>query len=293
MAVEIIAAPRSIIGEAPTWSAAEKALYWIDVKAPSLSRRRAGSREITTWMLPADIGAFALIEGGQEVIVALRTGLHKLDLSNSGLELIAPAPFDPRYFRFNEGACDPAGRFFIGVMFDPVDGAGGAKQLECLRSFTLDGGMRDEEDRAELHNGMAWSPGGRTFYLSHTPQREVFAFDYDPDQGRLGQRRSFIKIPEMLGVPDGAAVDIEGGYWCALYGSGVLHRYDTTGTLTDEIELPVEHPTKCAFAGEDLEVMYVTSACDDLDLLNKDRLAGSLLQFRPRILGLHRNCYVR
>jgi len=147
---------------------------------------------------------------GNAALVALRHGLYRLDLETGALRQLAPSPFDPVQFRFNEGACDAKGRFWVGVMFDPLEGSP-PEQQGLLHSFTLDGGLRAEPDAAELHNGMAWSADGKTFFLSHSNRREIIAFDYIVDGGLLSNRRVFATIPEGLGIPDGAAIDSEGG----------------------------------------------------------------------------------
>ena len=210
------------------------------------------------------------------------------------LTRLAPPPFDPALFRFNEGACDSTGRFWVGVMFDPVDDAA-PPQKSALHSFTLGDGLRPEPDAAELHNGMAWSPDGRLFYLSHSQRREVFAYAVDPQSGRLGDRDLFAQIPDALGLPDGAAVDSDGGYWCALHGGSRLRRYTARGTVDRDIALPVSQPTMCAFAGEELDVLYVTTATDKLspEQRRREPLAGALLRLRPGERGIVRPCTLR
>ena len=134
------------------------------------------------------------------LVALLARGLYRLDLDTGTLDQPRPrCPFDPALFRFNEGACDTKGRFWVGVMFDPLDGSP-PKRPERLHSFTLDGGLRIEPDAAELHNGMAWSADGSIFFLSHSYTREIIAFDYDMDGGRISNRRVFASIPKGLGI---------------------------------------------------------------------------------------------
>lgn len=232
--------------------------------------------------------------GDDAALVALRHGLYRLDLKTGALRQIAPPPFDPALFRFNEGACDANGRFWVGVMFDPVDGSP-PEQPGLLHSFTLDDGLRAEPDGAELHNGMAWSADCRTFFLSHSYRREIIAFDYELEGGRLSNRRVFASVPEGLGIPDGAAVDCEGGYWCALHGGGKLRRYNSDGSIDRDINLPVSQPTMCAFAGEDLATLYVTSASDNMSESEKAEqpLAGALFRLSPGKHGIPRQPFVR
>jgi sugar lactone lactonase YvrE len=294
MDVRLLLDAKAMIGESPTWVASQDAVYWIDVKAPALHRLALSSGSSEVWPLPGDIGAFAFARGHQAAVVALRNGIFRLDLQTRALELLARSPFDPALHRFNEGACDSNGRLWIGTMFDPVSSPHPPPEPASLRSFTLSGGLRHEPDAAELHNGMAWSPDERTFFLSHSQQHTVFAFPFDAAAGRIGSPRTFATTPESLGLPDGAAVDAEGGYWCALHGGWRLHRYLADGRFDQEIELPVSQPTMCAFVGRNLELMVVTSATDKLNAeqLAREPHAGGLFCFQPRVPGVPRHCIV-
>ena len=160
MNIEVLVNCHATIGESPTWSPAEGAIYWIDVKEPALHRLDREGR-IRTWQLPSDVGAFALTDGPPGAVVALRTGLFDLDLATGETSLLAPPPFDPDLFRFNEGICDEQGRFWIGIMFDPLSRPPGTGFASApLHCFTRARGLVTAPDAAELHNGAAWSPDG-------------------------------------------------------------------------------------------------------------------------------------
>jgi sugar lactone lactonase YvrE len=294
MEIDVVLDAGATIGESPTWSSFERALYWIDVKKPALYRYDPETGGQRAWPVTSDIGAFALVADRSGAVVALRQGIFRLDFASGSLTELAPPPFDPALFRFNEGACDTAGRFWVGVMFDPLDSSL-PRQAASLHSFTLSDGLRREPDAAELHNGMAWSPDGRLFYLSHSYRREVFCFALDPRSGRLGARHLFARAPDRLGIPDGAAVDSDGGYWCALHGGGRLRRYTAKGAVDRDIALPVSQPTMCAFAGDRLDILYVTSASDKLTAEQRrcEPLAGALLRLRPGEKGIVRRCMLR
>lgn len=295
MEIEVVLAAGATIGESPTWAPAEKALYWIDIKKPALYRYDPSTRDQRSWPMPSDIGAFGLVGDPTGAVVALRQGIFRLDFTSGSLTRLASPPYDPALFRFNEGACDVAGRFWVGVMFDPVKDPSPPPQVSSLHSFTLRDGLCHQPDDAELHNGMAWSPDGSRFYLSHSQRREVFTYAFDPASGRLGVRTLFAKIPETFGLPDGAAVDSHGGYWCALHGASRLRRYTATGAVDRDIALPVSQPTMCAFAGESLDMLYVTSAADKLtpEQRRREPLAGALLRLRPGETGIPRPCMLR
>jgi sugar lactone lactonase YvrE len=287
--IEVVLDAGATIGESPTWSAAERALYWIDVKKPALYRYDPATGAQRSWRLSSDVGGFALTADPPGAVVALREGVFALDFASGALERLAPAPFDPSLFRFNEGACDSAGRFWIGVMFDPIE-AGAEPRKGPLHSFRLESGLHLEPDAAQLHNGMAWSGDGLTFYLSHSENGEILAFEFDAAAGRIGARGLFARLPSALGIPDGAAVDTEGGYWSACHGGGRLRRYRADGSVDRDIPLPVSQPTMCAFGGAALDEMYVTSARDKLDAeqLAREPLAGALLRLRPGERGVPR-----
>ena len=89
--IEMLVDAQATIGESPTWSAGEQAFYWIDIKQPALHRRDAdgGTR---CWRMDADIGAFALLKDAVGAVVALRTGLFRLDFQTGAMTLLAHSP---------------------------------------------------------------------------------------------------------------------------------------------------------------------------------------------------------
>ena len=110
----------------------------------------------------------------------------------------------------------------------------------------------------------------------------------------LGPKTLFASVPEADGLPDGAALDTEGGYWCALHGGGRLRRFHADGSMDRDIMLPVSQPTMCAFAGAALDTLYVTSAADKLspEQRGAEPHAGALLRLRPGGRGIARRCTI-
>lgn len=288
MEIETVIDAHAKIGESPLWDPEHNLLYWADIKAPALFCFNPRTGENRTWPVESDIGAFALMKNNA-ALVALRTGLFRLDLGTSKLSALAPSPYDPALFRFNGGICDLAGRFWVGVMFDPLAGSP-APKCGQLYSFTLAEGLRAEDDRAELYNGLAWSRDGSQLFLSHSYENRTYLYAYDQNEGILGERKLFATLPDELGLPDGAAVDTNGGYWCCLHGGSRIRRYHPDGTVDRDIHLPVSQPTMCAFAGPHLDTLYVTSASDNMtDAQRMDEpLAGALFRLRPGERGIPR-----
>ena len=116
-----------------------------------------------------------------------------------------------------------------------------------------------------------------------------------PWGGAISNRRVFATVPAELGIPDGAAIDTEGGYWSALHGGGKLRRFHPDGSVDRDIDLPVSQPTMPAFAGDDLATLYVTSASDHMSEETRAREpnAGELLRLNVGSRGVARSFLVR
>jgi sugar lactone lactonase YvrE len=288
--IELVLDAHANIGESPTWSIAEQALYWIDVKAPALHRFNPAGGATRTWPLPAEIGCFALYDNEAAALLALRSGLFRLDLSSDQLTHLADPPYNPSTHRFNEGECDGKGRFWLGTMFEPVANAD-EPEPGPLFSYTGATGLVRQPDLGFTPNGFSWSPDGRTMFVAHSKQHCIYQFDFDLEAGRISNRRVFAGVPQALGVPDGSAMDEEGYYWSAIHGGSRLIRFAPDGRVEREVKLPVSQPTMCAFGGPDLDMLYVTSAASGLNLLHKvtEPHSGGLFRFRPGVRGIPRH----
>jgi sugar lactone lactonase YvrE len=287
--IELILDAKAIIGEAPLWCADLDALYWIDVKAPALYRTAIMSGVTQSWRLPSEVGGYALASDGSGAILGLRTGLYSLEFESASLTQIHESPFDSCLQRFNEGDCDGSGRLWLGTMFDPEADNSSAPIAGELYSFTRVGGLVAHDHNAYLHNGFAWNAENTEFYIAHSRERRIYAYEFDLADGSLGARRVLAEVPQHVGVPDGGAVDAEGFYWSAIHGGGCLHRYAPDGRLDKIIDLPIRNPTMVAFCGRDLRELVITSASHgQRGALHE----GGLFKLRPGVVGLPRRAYV-
>lgn len=249
-------------GECPIWSETEARLYWIDVQEPALHRFDPATGHDEHWTLPADIGCYALGEDGR-VLVALRNGLAWLDLVSGALANAADPPYDPRRFTFNDGRAGPQGRFWTGPMHQPYEGVppGGPERLPLWRFDPATGEFAPMTDPVGTSNGLAWSMDGETMYHSDTSQHLIWAYRFHGDEGRLSDKRVLAEVPGPQGSgPDGGCCDAEGYYWSAIFGGGRLIRFDPKGRVERQVEMPVQHPTMCAFGGSTGRTAFVTSA---------------------------------
>ncbi len=273
---------KASLGECPTWSVDEQALYWIDINAPSLNRFDPASGTNTAWPMPQSIGSFALRKSGG-FVVALRDGVWLVDRHGALDRKVADAPYDPATHRFNDGRADPQGRFWVGSMNEKRD-------ANSARLYRLDTNMSLTPmlDDMMISNGLGFSPDGRTMYHSDTPPQTVRAYDFDGASGTLSNDRVFAHFDGDGERPDGAAVDSEGCYWSAFYRGGKLVRLSPEGKRLSEYPVPAMCPTMCAFGGEDLRTLYVTTArqmreAHELELLPQ---TGGLFSMRVDVAGL-------
>jgi sugar lactone lactonase YvrE len=182
----------------------------------------------------------------------------------------------------NDGKCDPSGAFLAGTMHrDEVAGAG------ALYRLSPDGSVDRLISGVTISNGLGWSPSGDRMYYVDSPTQAVDVVDYDAF-GPLGGRRRFAEIAPADGMPDGLAVDAEGGVWVALWGGSQVRRFTADGMLDDIVELPVSQVTSCAFGGEDWGELYITSASWEYDeaRFQDEPLAGAVFAARPGVSGM-------
>jgi sugar lactone lactonase YvrE len=142
-------------------------------------------------------------------------------------------------------------------------------------------------------NGLAFSPDGRTMYLSdsHPLAQQVWAFDYDTATGRPSNRRLFVDMRALPGRPDGAAVDADGCYWVCGNDAGLVHRFTPQGDLDQSLPVPVKKPAMCAFGGAGLDTLFVTTIRPEgIDLADQP-LAGGVFALRPGVRGLPEPLY--
>lgn len=186
--------------------------------------------------------------------------------------------------RFNDGRCDRQGRFLAGTMVMNMAAAADAGVV-----YRLGAGQAEViAEKLIVPNGMAFSPDGRTLYLSdsHPSVQMIWAYDYDTATGTPSNRRVFVDMKPLPGRPDGAAVDEDGCYWICGNDAGLVHRFTPGGRLDRSLAVPVKKPAMCAFGGAGLDTLFVTSIRPDGVDLSDQPLAGGLFALRPGVRGL-------
>jgi sugar lactone lactonase YvrE len=260
--LRVAVASASLLGESPFWHPRDNRLYWCDIPGRALNRFDPASGALAHWDFDSEPGSCAPRLDGR-LLLAMRDGLWNFDPASGACERLAKPPYDPARERFNDGKCDPQGRFWVGTIYEPRDQP--LASLHCWR----DGALVRRADGVTVGNGLAWSPNGRTMYWSDTKAHTIYAFDFDPASGEPSGRRVFARFAPRAdgqplesygGRPDGAAVDAEGCYWVAMFEGQRLLRLSPEGELLREVRLPVRCATMPCFGGVDLKTIYITTA---------------------------------
>jgi sugar lactone lactonase YvrE len=276
------------VGESPVWHAVESALYWVDINGRTVHRLHPASGKYSSWRMATEPSALA-VDVDNNLVVATRAGFVYLDTTSGETEDIAPAPYDTGKVRFNDGRVDPAGRFWVGTMYEPRDQA--LAEMYVLDKGALrqawSGGMTNS-------NGLAWSPDGGTMFHADTTSHRVDCYDFDVESGTASKQRNLVTFEADKtsgtygGRPDGAAMDSEGNYWVAMFEGGRLLKLSPGGELLQQVDLPLKCPTAVCFGGPDLRTLYVTSASNGRsnEELAQYPHSGKVLAFAVDVAGI-------
>ncbi|MGW3549923.1 SMP-30/gluconolactonase/LRE family protein [Streptomyces griseoincarnatus] len=265
LAFDVAVRAEAELGEGATWDPAAGRLLWIDILNSRVHTYDPATGRRTVRRTEQHVGAVKPRAGGG-LVLNLRDGVGLLDPDDT-FRWLHREPVAGR--RGNDAAVAPDGSLLAGTMrYDEASGGG------TLSRVTGDGTATVLLDDVTVSNGTGWSPDGRLMYYIDTPTRRVDVFDFGGD-GTIAGRRPLAEIEEGAGFPDGLTVDADGCVWVALWDGGAVRRYTPSGELDRVIELPVPRVTCCAFGGQGLTDLYVTTA--RVGLTAPHPLAGSLL----------------
>jgi sugar lactone lactonase YvrE len=270
------------LGESPVWSAAEAAVYWIDVAKPTLHRFDTRSGVHERWDTGKPVGSFVLrAKGG--LLLAYRGGFAFLERAGGTPEWFAPAGLALGEDRLNDGKCDRQGRFWVGTM-----DRNRTQPIGKIYRLDSDLSLHAVGEDIIISNGPSWSPDERTFYFNDSPRRVTYRYDFDARTGVIRNRRPFVSFENMQGRPDGSTIDAEGGLWIAEVHGSRIDRFTPEGKLERWIDVPCERPTSLCFGGPRLETLFITSSTLGLseETLAKQPLSGALFAVEPGVRGV-------
>ena len=270
-----------VLGEGPLWSPSEGFLWWVDIKRAKLHRYNPKTGNTRRYDLPIHASALALSDGG--LIMTGDREVGRYDTATESYEKIADIN-EPEGYRTNDAGIAPDGSLWFGTMNENGDIPDG-QYYKLTPELSIE---RIGLPEVMVTNTMEFSPDGATFFTCDSAEQMILAFDHDLQTGALSNRRVFASTLEAGCYPDGSALDADGYLWSAQWAGARLVRYAPDGTIADVIKLPISRPTSCAFGGENLQTLYITSARDGLSdaALDRQPMAGSLFALDVETPGL-------
>jgi sugar lactone lactonase YvrE len=249
-------------GEGPVWAEASGRLFWVDLTGGKLHALDAAERTVETRIFPEPVCAVAPFADGR-LLVAFAKRIAWVDWS-SGAVTATVCEVEPQKpgNRCNDGKLDPAGRFWIGTMSadGSVPGAGALYRLDGERLVPVLEGLT-------IANGMGWTADARTMFFIDSPTLEVWAFDFNPADSTITNRRTVVRVPEGLGCPDGMCVAPDDTIWVAHWGAGCVCRWDPrTGAMLEKIPTNCPHTSSCCTGPGG--TLYITTSRLGLDELS-------------------------
>ncbi|OHB17417.1 MAG: hypothetical protein A2544_01965 [Candidatus Zambryskibacteria bacterium RIFOXYD2_FULL_43_10] len=275
--ISIVNSVRAQLGEGPFWY--DGALYWVDILEKKIYRHFLQGDRVEEMQLDYYVSAIAPRKKGG-FILAMKNGFSFLSGFNGTVTGIIDPEADKPRNRFNDGKCDHAGRFWAGTM--ALDASPGQGTLYMLDTSCQ---IHKKYSPVTISNGICWSLDNKQMYYIDTPTQQILVFDFDLLNGEIRNSKALVTIDKDGGSPDGMTIDANGCLWIALWGGGAVICYDPkSNKFLYKIDLPVSQVSSCAFGGENLDELYITTA--KADLLKKEQLAGALFKIKTGIQGL-------
>ena len=277
---------KCFLGESPHWSVKRQSFFWVDIENGKLFEHHVSTGETRVKSFPHRLTL--VLEGKEnQLILALDRKIASYDLDTENLVWLTEVEADLPLNRFNDGKCDAKGRLWIGTLSTKFTEGSGS-----LYKVGKDLKPEKQLNQLTISNGMAWTEDNQTFYFIDTPTRQIKAFQFELESGKIKFDRIAIEIPEKLGFPDGMCIDQEGMLWVAHYGGAGVYRWNpTSGELIEKIELPVPHITSCAFGGENIDTLLITTAQENMSetQLKEFPLSGDVFLVKTDTRGFEAN----
>jgi len=263
-------------GENPLWHPIERRLYWSDIPAGRLFRYTPATGAHEQCYQGRPVGGFTIQADGA-LLLFMDRGTIALWRDGILTEIVQEIQAE-RQSRFNDVIADPCGRVFCGTM-STEESKGRLYRLE------LDGSLSLLLEDIGCSNGMAFTPDRKGFYYTDSFAREIYLFNYNIEDGTIGEGRVFARFNEADGLPDGATLDAEGRLWCALWDGACIVRLHADGSIAERIELPTRKVSSLTFGGDDYTDIYITTAGGNTKE-SGDPLAGALFRIKAQSPGI-------
>lgn len=252
-----------VLGEGPVWDDRAGCLWFTDIQQARLLRWDHAAGLLDRLDLPERLGSLALTEDPERLLCGFASGFAFFQPANGAVEWLHRIEPVYRGLRLNDGRVDRFGRFWCGSMVE--DETIAPAERGTLYRLDPPGGVSPLAMRSGIgiSNSLCFSPDGRDVYFADTPTRQLVRYRYPEDGASLDEGVTFAQLAEGAS-PDGSDVDASGRLWNAEWGAGRVTGYAPDGSVAAQIDLPISQPTCVAFGGDNLELMFVTSASEGL-----------------------------
>lgn len=283
MQVEVFDERICSLGEGPSAvGALHSEITWVDIMGSRVLTRNLITGETGEFSTGENVG-FAIPRASGGYVLGTNSGPILRDEDGTTHLFLRLPDLEPltlkMKIRWNDAKVAPSGNLWLGTM--GVETLGGTSALfkYDIKTSMVSRVLSD----LTISNGMDWSDDESTFYFIDSAWQAVRAYKVIDDN--LYEERTVVEVPESEGAPDGMCMDSEGGLWVALWGGSQVRRYDSTDNfkLDQVIELPAPFVTSCAFAGEDLDTLIITSATDNQ--VGGPKEAGMTFCIKPGVKG--------
>lgn len=283
--MKILHGYKALLGEGITWNHPEEMLSWVDIEGKRVIVQDTGGTTIRIIPLEQKPGSIAPLDD-HTMLLALEDGVYHFYPETGSMTAILDNKLSQKT-RFNDGKCDPAGRFWVGTMDLEFKNPIG-------RLYRIDPGMSVHQMISSVitSNGITWSPDKKWMYYIDTGTKKVAAYHYNNESGDIDFHSYSIEVPETLGYPDGCTIDAEGMLWIALWGGHSITRWNPhSGLMLEKIEVPAFHVTSLTFGGPSLNTLFITTASIDTPVPSLYPDAGSVFFFKPGVQGIPAPCF--
>jgi sugar lactone lactonase YvrE len=279
---DLLYASQCILGESPLWHAERKSCFWVDIENGILYEYNWLRKTTRSWEFNHRL-TLVLQGEADKLILALDAKIARFDLETEQLEWLLDVDTDSQ-IRCNDGACDSQGRLWVGTMHLEQKHEAGA--LFCIENNLK---IHKKLSNTTISNGIAWSLDNKRLYFIDSPTQTVQSFIFEQKTGEIIFEKNVISIPNEMGSPDGMAIDEEGMLWIAQWGAFGLYRWNPDdGQLIDKIEVPVPQVSSCAFVGENLDYLLITTARENMkeEDLKKYPKSGDIFLVKAGVKGV-------
>jgi sugar lactone lactonase YvrE len=274
---------RTVLGEGALWDVSRQVLYWIDIEGKKVFEYNPETEKNITFDMPQMVGTVVKISDNK-LAAALQDGIYSLDLETHKISLMLAGVHTNPKIRFNDGKCDPAGRFWVGTMGMGIEKAGALYRIDA--DLSIHEMVRD----VSVSNGIIWDEKKAVMYYVDSHTHTIDAFDFDLIKGEIHNRRVVVDVPQDHGVADGIWLDVNGNIWSAHFRGGCVYCWSpVTGKVVETIRVPgASLVTSCAFGGKNIDELYITTASLRQDWKNfaDEKNAGFLFKAMPGVRGI-------